>query len=485
MIISKEKSKTVMDVLGRQKEKAILDELLTSPKAEFVAVYGRRRVGKTFLIRQYLKTNMIFDFTGSDEEDNAVQLANFFREFSKQCIDNQPYPHNWSDAFALLSDYLYSLDKTQKVVIFMDELPWLDKPKSGFLAALQYFWNQHGSQMPHLLLITCGSAASWIIKNLMDAKGGLYNRVTQSIELKPFTLSETEEFLKYKNLKFTRYQILQLYMVMGGIPFYLDAIKPSKSVNQVIDGLCFEQNGLLAREFKPLYHSLFKDAENHLAVIEALAKYPYGMSRQQLLEETKIPNGGTFVRTIENLIDCGFIKQMASFGKKNQDSIFRIVDFYSIFYIKFIRENSIGRVNVWQSIADSASYQSWCGYAFENICLLHIEQIHKALGISGLYSQVSSWKFKGDQEMPGTQVDLVIDRKDGIIHLFECKFTNKEFVLTKDYTAKLRQRRSIFEYATKTKKQVVTSLLSTFPAMRNEYFLEEIHSQVESDDLFA
>ena len=474
-----------MVVLGRQKEKELLDELLTSPKAEFVAVYGRRRVGKTFLIRQYLKDNLCFDFTGSDEEDNTVQLANFFREFSRQCIDNQAYLHNWSEGFALLSDYLYTLDKTQKVVVFIDELPWLDKPKSGFLAALQYFWNQHGSQMPHLLLITCGSAASWIIKNLMDAKGGLYNRVTQSIELKPFTLSETEEFLKYKNLKFTRYQILQLYMIMGGIPFYLDAIKPSKSVNQVIDELCFERNGLLVREFKPLYHSLFKDADKHLAVIETLAKHPYGMSRQQILEATNIPNGGTFVRTIENLIDCGFIKQMTSFGKKNQDSIFRIIDFYSIFYLKFIQENSIVRVNVWQSIADSASYQSWCGYAFENICLLHIEQIHKALGISGLYSEISSWKFKGDKEMSGTQVDLVIDRKDGIIHLFECKFTNKEFTLTKDYTAKLRQRRVIFEYATKTKKQVVTSLLSTFPAMRNEYFLEEIHSQVKSEDLFA
>jgi uncharacterized protein len=473
-----------MVVLGRKKEKEIIDELLVSSKAEFVAVYGRRRVGKTFLIRQYLKENMCFDFTGSDEEDNAVQLANFFREFSKQCIDSQVYPHNWSEAFSLLSDYLYSLDKSQKVVVFIDELPWLDKAKSGFLAALQYFWNQHGSQMSHLLLITCGSAATWIIKNLMNAKGGLYNRITQSIELKPFSLAETEEFLKYKNLKFTRYQILQLYMVMGGIPFYLDAIKTSKSVNQVIDELCFEQNGLLAREFKPLYHSLFKDAEKHLAIIEALAKSPYGMSRQQLLEVTNIPNGGAFVRTIENLIDCGFIKQMATLGKKNQDAIFRIVDFYSVFYIKFIRENSIGRTNVWQSIADSASYQSWCGYAFENICLLHIEQIHKTLAISGLYTQTSSWKFLGNKEMPGTQVDLVIDRKDGIIHLFECKFTNKEFALTKEYTAKLRQRRSIFEYATKAKKQVVTSLITAFPAIRNEYFLEEIHSQVEAEDLF-
>ena len=469
-------------LIGRDKEKELFDSLLASKKAEFVAVYGRRRVGKTFLIRQYLKNEMVFDFTGTFNESNALQLASFNREFKKQCVDNDVIPQNWSEGFAMLSDYLYTLDSTKKVVVFIDELPWLEKAKSGFLAALSYFWNQHGSQMPHLLFVTCGSASSWIIKNLLRSYGGLHNRVTQSIELKPFTLEETEAFFKHKNLKFTRYQIVQLYMAMGGIPFYLQAIKPGKSVNQVIDDLCFD--GLLNKEFKPLYHSLFKKANNHINIITALAKNPYGLSRSQLLQKTQLPPGGTLMRALDNLIECGFVKKLEPFEKKNREAVFRVIDFYSIFYLLFIEGNLQESKNTWQSMADSQNYISWCGYAFENICLTHMPQIHKALGISGMSTKVSSWKHMGTSELPGAQIDLVIDRKDGLIHLCEVKFTNKEFVLNKEYTAKLRQKRAIFEYATKTKKAVVSSLLSTFPAIKNEYYLEEIQSEVVIDDLF-
>jgi AAA+ ATPase superfamily predicted ATPase len=318
-------------LVGRQKEKELLDSLLASPKAEFVAVYGRRRVGKTFLIRQHLKNELVFDFTGSNDENNAVQIANFNREFKRQCVVNETKPLDWSGAFAMLSDYLYSLDTKKKAVVFIDELPWLDKAKSGFLPALEYFWNQHGAQMNHLLFVTCGSTSSWIIKKLLNSYGGLHNRVTQSIELKPFSLYETEVFLSHKNLKFTKYQIVQLYMALGGIPFYLQAIKQGKSVNQVIEDLCFEAGSLLSKEFKPLYRSLFKKANIHIAIITALAKHPYGLSREQLLQKTKLPPGGTLLRAIENLLDCGFIKKIDPFGKKNREAIFRVIDFYSIF----------------------------------------------------------------------------------------------------------------------------------------------------------
>ena len=471
-------------VLGREKEKTLLDEILKSPKAEFVAVYGRRRVGKTFLIRQYLTQHLVFDFTGSNQESNTVQLANFFREFKKQCIDSGEKPQDWSEAFSLLSDYLHSLDKSKKVVVFFDEMPWLDKQKSGFLGALQYFWNQHGTQMPHLVLITCGSAASWMIKNITESTGGLYNRVTYRIELKPFNLQEVEAFLKHKNITFTRYQIAQLYMVIGGIPFYLDFIKQGKSVNQVIEELCFSETGLLRNEFKLLYHSLFKEAESHIKIIETLANHAYGLTRQQIIEKTKIPQGGSFQRAIENLIDCGFILPSYAFGKQNKETVFRVIDFYSIFYLRFIKENLGSQKNTWQSISESANYQAWSGYAFENICMVHTPQIHKALGINGIYTQTCAWRFAGNSEMQGAQVDLLIDRKDGIIHHFEAKFTNQNFLLTKEYCGKLRQKRASFLYATKTKKNVVTSLLTTYPAVKNEYYLEEIFSEVALDSLF-
>jgi len=475
-------------IIGREKEKAIFDKLIQSNQAEFLVVYGRRRVGKTFAIRQYFQSNFVMEFSGANQEETHIQLYHFHNEYKRYAGATavQSKPRNWSEAFVNLTDYLYAIkDKHEKMVVFIDELPWLDTPKSGLIGALDYFWNQHGSKMNNLLLIVCGSAASWIQKNLINAKGGLYNRVTKRIHLKPFTLNETEKFCAAKHLKFTRYQLLQLYMVMGGIPFYLKELEQGKSISQLIDQICFKTGGLLTDEFKPLYHSLFTHAENHIKIVETLARFPYGISRKELVEKTGIPDGGTFSRTIENLIDCGFVVEIIPFGKKAKDKIFRIIDLYTIFYLKFIKGNVTNRSHTWESLAANTNYASWAGYAFENICLLHQEQIHKKLGISGVYTQVSSWRYSGDLESEGTQVDLVIDRKDGIIHLCESKFSSKEFLLSKDDTAKLRKRRAIFEYATKTKKAVVSTLLTTYPAIENGYYLEEIHTEVNTEDFFV
>ena len=472
-------------IVGRKKEIELFDKLLQSEKAEFVTIFGRRRVGKTFLVKEYFTDKIVFDFSGAFEADINVQLHNFWNEYKRFTKENltQSVPKNWTEAFNYLTDYLYRFSD-KKVVVFIDEVPWLDQPKSGFLSALEYFWNQHGSKMKHLLFITCGSAASWIIQNLINAKGGLYNRITQRIELKPFTLQETEQFCLSKNLKYTQYQIIQLYMVMGGVPFYWQAVEQGKSVNQIIDELCFESRGLLSDEFKPLYHSLFKNAENHIAIIEALASRPYGLNRTDLLTITKITNGGTFVRVLENLIDSGFVKALTPFGKKNKDTVFRVIDFYSIFYLKFINGNVSDRENVWQSLAGNSQYKSWTGYAFENICLTHLRPIHAKLGIAGVFTKVDSWRFAGNEEIDGTQIDLIIDRNDGVIHLCEAKFTADEFVITKDYNTKLRHKRVAFQHITKTKKSVVTTLMTTFPAIRNQYYREEIHSEISMDDLF-
>jgi uncharacterized protein len=475
-------------IIGREKEKAIFDKLLQSNQAEFLVVYGRRRVGKTFAIRQYFQSNFVMEFSGSNQDETAIQLYNFHNEFKRYAPDkaSRSKPKNWAEAFANLTDYLYSIeDKSKKMVVFIDELPWLDTPKSGLVAALDYFWNQHGSKMNHLLLIVCGSAASWIQKNLLHAKGGLYNRITKRIFLQPFTLHEVEKFCLSKNLKFTRYQLLQLYMVMGGIPFYLKELEQGKSVSQLIDQICFKTGGLLSDEFKSLYHSLFTKAENHIKMVETLATCPYGVSRKDLVEKTGVPDGGTFSRTIENLIDCGFVLEITPFGKKAKDKVYRIIDLYSIFYLKFIKGNVTNRNHTWESLASYANYESWAGYAFENVGLLHQEQIHKKLGISGVYTEVSSWRYRGDLETEGTQIDLVIDRKDGIIHLCEAKFSSKDFLMSKEYTAKLRKRRAIFEYATKTKKAIVSTLLTVYPAIENGYYLEEIHSEINAEDLFV
>ena len=474
-------------IIGREEEQGIFKKLLQSQQAEFAVIYGRRRVGKTYLVREFFNEQIVFDFTGSYETDTPIQLNNFYVELKRVwgIVASLQAPQNWSEAFHLLTDYLLTFkQKSEKIVVFIDEMPWLDRTGAGFVSALAYFWNQHGSRMNNLILVTCGSAASWILRKLLNDKGGLHNRITKRIELKPFTLKETAAFCQYKNLKFTQYQITQLYMVMGGIPFYWQAVEQGQSVPQVIDQLCFKQNGLLAVEFKPLFQSLFKNAENHIDLIETLAKSPYGLTRSQLAGQTKAPNGGSFVRVLEQLMDCGFVKPLQPFGKKTKETVFRVIDFYSIFYLKFIKGNVSDRTNVWQSLSNSANYPSWTGYAFENICLIHLKAIHEALGIGGIYTQVSSFYFKGDDALPGAQIDLIIDRNDGIINLCEAKFTTAEFALSKEYTANLRRKRMVFERVTKTKKLVTTTLLTSYPALQNAYYNEEIHSEVGLDRLF-
>ncbi len=475
-------------LIGREPEKEILAKLLKSNQAEFVAIYGRRRVGKTYLIRQFFQEQIVFSFTGAFETETNIQINNFWIELKRVYpkAELQETPKNWSEAFHRLTDYLISIKETKsKIVLFIDELPWLDRTRAGFVSALAYFWNQSGSQFSNLIFVTCGSAASWMIGKLLKAQGGLHNRVTCRIELKPFNLKETKQFCEYKNLKFNYYQLTQLYMILGGIPYYWQVIEQGRSVAQVIENLCFDKNGILTKEFEYLYHSLFKNADNHVKVIEALAAHPYGMTRSQLLSESGISNGGNFVRVIENLIDCGFIKSLHPFGKKNKDTVFRIIDFYSIFYLKYIVGNIDDKNNSWQNLATTPGHSTWMGYAFENICLTHLRPIHTELGIAGVFTNVSSFYFKANDELPGAQVDIVIDRNDGIIHLCEAKFTNTEFVLNKEYNQALRRKRLVFQTVTKTKKMVVTTLFSTYPAIQNKYYNEEIHSEVNLESLFS
>jgi hypothetical protein len=422
-----------------------------------------------------------------------TQLANFFREYLRMTKGSgeTTAPQDWSTAFSYLTDYLLevSAHSEKKRVIFIDEMPWLDRPRSGFIPALEYFWNQHGSKMNNLLLIACGSVASWMQQKLLKSKGGLYNRVTQRMKLEPFNLHETELFCKKKRLRFTRYQILRLYMVMGGIPFYLNELYTGKSVDQLIEEICFSPNGLLSEEYEQLYFSLFKNAENHIAIVEALAAAPYGMGRKQLLLASGIAEGGTFTRTLKALVESGFVMKFRPFKKKHKDSMYRLIDMYSLFYLRFIKNNVSASPNTWQQLSQEGKFTAWSGYAYENICLLHTEQLLKKLGLHGSVVDISSWYYRawyyrGSDEMAGSQIDLLIDRRDGFINICEAKFSNKEFLISKEYAANLRRKRAVFQHITNTKKSIVTTLITTYPAIENKYYLEEIHSVVTMDDLF-
>ena len=467
---------------GREYEQQLLLKLQNSGKPEFVAVYGRRRVGKTFLIRQVFDNAFTFHFTGMANASLQQQLANFNIAFSR--IDKKGFgktAESWLEAFAQLIDFLEQ-DETKRKIVFIDELPWLDTPSSGFIPALEHFWNSWAATRNDILFIVCGSAASWMISKLINNKGGLHNRVTQRIHLKPFTLAECEVYFKMRNAAFDRYQLLQLYMVMGGIPFYLEQVDTGRSAAQNIDSICFTQTGLLQNEFNNLYASLFKKADKHIAIIEALATKLKGITREELLQITGLPNGGGTTRLLTELEASNFILRYRPFEKKERNSLYQVADFYSLFYLKFIKNANVADENFWINGLDSPAYRAWSGYAFEQVCLAHVNMIKNGLGISGVQSNSSSW-IGGDGKH-AAQIDLLIDRRDQVINVCEMKFSMNTFSITKKYADDIRNKLGVFKAATGTKKSLYFTMITTFGLLQNDYAHSLVQNSLTMDVLF-
>ena len=369
------------------------------------------------------------------------------------------------------------------MVVFLDELPWMSTHRSGFLKGLSYFWNSWAVQQ-NIVVVICGSAASWMIRKVIHHKGGLHNRVTKRIRLQPFTLAETEDFLINRAIRLERYQLLQLYMVMGGIPHYLKEIEAGKSAVQNIDKICFGENGLLRDEFLSLYPALFKHADYHTAIIRALASKPNGLIRSDLIQQAKLTESGRITKVLMELSESGFITTYPAFGKKKKGQLFRLTDEYSIFYLRFIEPNLSETQGVWSSLSQSQSYKIWCGYAFENVCLKHISSIKKALGISGIYTRSASFFRKKDNDNQGVQIDLLIDRNDRTINIVEIKFYNGTFTISKDYANKLRTKIQVFKDITQTKKQVFLTVMTSLGLKANIHSIGLVDNHFDSNVLF-
>ena len=449
-----------------------------------ISVIGRRRVGKTFLIQEVYKNHIAFEISGIQNADKQEQIRNF-KERLIEFFPNVAIPdlNDWLDAFFLLVRLLREQKTTKKRVIFFDEVPWMATHKSGFLKGLSYFWNSWAVREPNIVVVLCGSAASWMINKIHRNKGGLHNRVTRRVRLQPFTLAETEAYLKSRHVYFDQYQLLQIYMVMGGIPHYLKELKVGKSATQNINRICFSEDGLLRDEFFSLYPALFQHANYHVAIIRALANKQSGMNRNKILEISKLPDGGRITQVLDELYQSGFIAIYPPFGKRKKGQVYRLVDQYSLFYLRFIEKN-LQNPPSWTSLSQTQSYKIWCGYAFENICLKHISNIKKALEIGGIYSTSSSFLKLGTSEEKGAQIDLVIDRNDHVINLVEVKFYNVEFSITKDYAQKLRDKIRVFQENTKTNRQVQLVFITTFGLKYNKHSLGLVHAALGMDIFF-
>jgi uncharacterized protein len=472
-------------LIGRIEEQEILKKTLSTNKSELIAVFGRRRVGKTFLVKQTFKENICFELTGLQNSTLQGQLQNFVVQLERFSDGNEinAKPQNWLDAFYQLSKFLEKKIDDQKQVVFFDEVPWLAGPKSNFLMGFSWFWNSWAENQ-NINVVICGSAASWMIQKIVNDRGGLHNRITKRIFLEPFTLKETEAFLEAQNAYFNRYQIAQIYMATGGIPHYLKEIESGKSAIQNINKLCFSKNGLLNDEFTRLYQALFANADNHLSIVRTLAQSHQGLTRSEILKNSKLPEGGNTSRALEELEQSGFIKSYFAFGKQKKEVLYRLTDEYSLFYLRFIEKNKNESDDTWNQISQTQNYKTWSGYAFENICIKHLKQIKMSLGISGIYSQSSTFFQKGNDYETGTQIDLVLDRNDNVVSIFEIKFYNSEWTLTEDDAKSIRNKLRIFKEKTKTKKQLMAIGISPFGIILNKHSIGLIEQNLSIDSLF-
>jgi len=463
-------------IIGRENEQKRLRNLYHSDKPEFIAIYGRRRVGKTFLIRQLFENEFTFDLAGLANANTKEQLLNFTLSLNR--VSKTPYKpaKNWLLAFEQLISLVENLSKKRKV-IFIDEISWLDTPRSGFLTALEHFWNSWACSRSDIMLIVCGSATSWIMNKLINNHGGLHNRLTANIYLQPFTLHETELYLQSLNCDYSRYDISECYMTMGGIPYYLSKFDNGLSVAQNIDNLFFADNAELKNEFQNLYASLFKNYADYIKIVEALSLKAKGLSRQEIEKITGLSSGGGLTITLKNLEYCGFIRSYNTFGKKKYECLYQLLDAYTLFHFKYLAKNEYNDTAFWSNSLNTPKHNTWAGYAFEILVLQHIAEIKQALGISGIQSIVSAWKGET------VQIDLIINRKDGIINLCEIKFSGKEFVIDKSYEANLRNKLFSFKEETKTKKAVHLIMLTTYGLTKNKYS-SIVQREITLDDLF-
>lgn len=472
-------------LVGRLAEQRILTEAYQGEESEFVAVYGRRRVGKTYLIRETFGDRIDFQHSGIANGTLREQLRAFGEALRLHSGRRCHNPADWFEAFEMLAQYLLSLPAARRKIVFLDELPWMDTPRSHFLNALEHFWNAWASARKDIVLLVCGSATSWMVGKLLKNYGGLHNRLTRRILLLPFTLRECEEFANGRKLDLSRGQLLDAYMVFGGVAYYWSLMERGLSVEQNVDQLLFQENGQLHWEFNALYASLFRHSEGHVRIVTALAGKKSGLTRMDLLEHLKCHNDTQLTTALNDLVACGFIRCYNSFSEKKREKLYQLIDNFTLFYFQFLQNLDSDSGQTWLNTINTPRHNTWRGLAFERICLLHIEQIKHALSISGIQSRIASWNCRPSEEIPqGAQVDLVIDRKDGVVNLCEMKYSAEPYAMTLQTLNEIKRKNAVFRQATHTRKALHSVLITANELVPNRYSAE-IPIKLTADQLFA
>lgn len=479
-------------IVGRKQEIERLKKYIDSDRSEFVAIYGRRRVGKTYLVKELFEDRFTFRITGKENARLADQLLNFsyaMTDFFKEEI----LPKSWTEAFRMLSKAIENQGEGVKI-IFIDELPWLDTPKSKFISALEYFWNNWAYYRSDVKLIVCGSATSWMLNKIINARGGLHNRVTHKILISPFTLQETEQYFIAGGFDYERTEIIDCYMAVGGVAYYLSLFENDKSVAENINTLCFTNGGELGDEFDKLFKSLFKKADNHIAIINALSSIGKGMTRRDLIQKTKLTDNGNLTTLLRELEQCEFIRSFVPFKNEKKDKLYQLIDQFSLFHLHFIKGKSSFPKDYWLKLIGTGVYNAWSGYAFETVCLHHIDQIVEGLGINGTINKPCSWAYRpteaiinskdvDDNLKVGGQIDLLIDRNDKTITVCEMKYCGGEFEIDKAYDKHVQDRLRRFKDVEHTKKTLQLAYITPY-GLYNNVYARKVKKQITADHLF-
>ena len=451
------------ELIGRKADIQQLEKCFSSGNAEFVAVYGRRRIGKTFLIKTLFANRLTFYMTGIYEGSLKEQLSHFAAQMTTYSGKHCAVPKDWYEAFEFLKAHIASRGK-KRAVVFLDELPWLDSRRSGFVKALELFWNSWGADRDNLMLIVCGSSTTWMTSKIIGDKGGLHNRLTKRIYLAPFTIGETAEYLLSRKIDWSPKQIAECYMALGGTPYYLSLLDKSLTLNANIDALYFNKQGELRTEFDFLFRSLFNDSSVYRRIVKILSENSDGLTLNEIAERLETSKGGSLSSVLKNLCDCDFITDYRAYGKKQRDTTYKLVDFYSLFYLKFVEGANLSN---WTSSTDNPICRTWYASAFELLCYRHIDLIKRALGISGVMATVSAWRYNGEDG--GAQIDLVIDRRDDVINLCEIKFSRTPFAITQQYADRLEERKELFRTVTKTRKSLRITMITLCGIKQGKY----------------
>ena len=471
-------------LIGREKEQKTLKEAYQAEESKFVAVYGRRRVGKTYLIRESLSSRFTFQHTGYYGGKLADELFEFCASLREYGLKEFVKPKNWLEAFELLKELIRN-STDQRKVIFLDELSWMDTHGSDFIMALEGFWNGWASARKDILLIVCGSVTSWMLSKIIHNKGGLYNRLSYRIHLQPFTLKECEVYNRSRGIVMNRHQILECYMIMGGIPYYWSFFEKGFSLPQNIDRIFFAKDAPLEHEFDYLYAALFKKPEPYIRIVSALGKKKAGMTREELLKATRLSDSGNFTTRLEELENCGFLRKYHQYGMKERSAVYQLIDNFTLFYYKFLEEKPSDE-HYWSNQINTPQINAWCGLAFERVCLEHVPQIKQALGISGVLSEAYSWSCKKDEEngIYGSQIDLMIVRKDQVINLCEMKYSGKKYTITAKVDEEIGRKASDLVSVTETRYAIHPIMVTPYGIADGSY-TGNIQSVITTDDLFS